>query len=258
MRAKKSAAAPTPPKAEYAPTKQEQTALDRLLKRHAEESPAPRIKAEKKDGAFALEIDHPDATVAIRLLADAFASSDSDFVHALLEQLANAASRGKQVADHDLNFLVAVIKDIKPRDQLETMLASHMAVVHVAIMTFARRLANVENIPQLDSAERAFNKLLRTFAMQLEALKRYRAGGEQKITVQHVTVSDGGQAIVGNVTQAARSPAAEPARGQDAPPSPALTHAAQTPMEILDAGKMRVKEPAPIRSGRKDGGRSSA
>jgi hypothetical protein len=29
--------------------------------------------------------------------------------------------------------------------------------------------------------------------------KRYRMGGEQKVTVQHVTVNEGGQAIVGNV-----------------------------------------------------------
>jgi hypothetical protein len=55
-----------------------------------------------------------------------------------------------------------------------------------------------------DSAERAFNKLTRTFASQMEALKRYRTGGEQKVTVQHVTVSEGGQAIVGNVTQERR------------------------------------------------------
>jgi hypothetical protein len=33
----------------------------------------------------------------------------------------------------------------------------------------------------------------------MEALKRYRSGDEQKVTVQHVHVSDGGQAIVGNV-----------------------------------------------------------
>jgi hypothetical protein len=58
----------------------------------------------------------------------------------------------------------------------------------------------VENIPQQDSAERAFNKLTRTFAMQMEALKRYRSGAEQKVTLQHVSVAEGGQAIVGNVT----------------------------------------------------------
>jgi hypothetical protein len=74
-----------------------------------------------------------------------------------------------------------------------------MAAVHMATMTFARRLAHVQNIPQQDSAERAFNKLARTFSAQVEALKRYRTGGEQRVTVEHVTVNEGGQAIVGNV-----------------------------------------------------------
>jgi hypothetical protein len=45
------------------------------------------------------------------------------------------------------------------------------------------------------------NKLARTFASQIEALKKYRSGGEQTIKVQHVTVNDGGKAIVGNVSQ---------------------------------------------------------
>jgi hypothetical protein len=45
------------------------------------------------------------------------------------------------------------------------------------------------------------NKLARTFASQVEALKKYRSAGEQTIKVQHVTVNDGGQAIVGNVSQ---------------------------------------------------------
>ena len=79
-----------------------------------------------------------------------------------------------------------------------------MAAVHISTMTFARRLAHVDTIPQQDSAERAFNKLTRTYTSQMEALKRYRTGGEQKVTVQHVTVGEGGQAIVGNVTQERR------------------------------------------------------
>jgi hypothetical protein len=49
-------------------------------------------------------------------------------------------------------------------------------------------------------AEPGLNKLARRFASQLEALKRYRTGGEQKITVQHVSVNDNAQAIVGNVS----------------------------------------------------------
>jgi hypothetical protein len=64
----------------------------------------------------------------------------------------------------------------------------------------ARRLNHVDTITQQDAAERALNKLARTYTTQMEALKRYRTGGQQKVTVEHVTVNDGGQAIVGHVT----------------------------------------------------------
>ena len=90
------------------------------------------------------------------------------------------------------------------------MLAAQMAAVHNATMTFARRLAHVDNIPQQDSAERAFNKLARTFVSQVEALKRYRSGGEQTARVEHVTVNEGGQAIVGNVTHGGRGSSDNP------------------------------------------------
>jgi hypothetical protein len=111
-----------------------------------------------------------------------------------------------------------------------------MAAIHLATMTFARRLAHVETIPQQDSAERALNKLARTFAAQVEALKRYRRGGEQKITVQHVNVTKGGQAIVGNVTQTKR----EDAPGENAPAAPALTHERVIPMPTIAERRERV------------------
>ena len=83
------------------------------------------------------------------------------------------------------------------------MLAAQMAAVHNATMTFARRLNHV-NIPQQDSAERAFNKLARTFAAQVLALKEYRSKGEQKMTIQHVNVGDGGKAVIGMVNSPGR------------------------------------------------------
>jgi hypothetical protein len=67
-------------------------------------------------------------------------------------------------------------------------------------MAMACRLVSSTNTKQQDSAERSLNKLARTFAMQLETLKRYRTGGEQKVTVEHVHIHTGGQAIVGNVS----------------------------------------------------------
>jgi len=124
---------------------------------------------------------------------------NSDFLKGLVAQLVDAGSRGPAPEEDGTNFMLAVVKGIEPRDQIEAMLAAQMAAVHMASMTFARRLAHVDNIPQQDSAQTAFNKLARTFAAQVEALKRYRSGGEQKMTVQHVHVAEGGQAIVGNV-----------------------------------------------------------
>ncbi len=81
-------------------------------------------------------------------------------------------------------MILALIRGIEPKDETECMLAAQMAAVHMATITFARRLAHVDNIPQQDRASNAFKKLARTFAVQMEALKRYRTGGEQKVTVQ--------------------------------------------------------------------------
>ncbi len=43
------------------------------------------------------------------------------------------------------------------------------------------------------------NKLSRTYSTLLGALNRHRGKGQQKVTVEHVHVYKGGQAIVGNV-----------------------------------------------------------
>ncbi len=43
------------------------------------------------------------------------------------------------------------------------------------------------------------NKLSRTYAVLLDALNRHRGKGQQKVTVEHVHVHSGGQAVVGMV-----------------------------------------------------------
>jgi hypothetical protein len=105
----------------------------------------------------------------------------------------------------------------------------------------------------VDSITRAFNQLERTFTAQIEALKRYRTGGEQKVTVQHVSVSEGGQAIVGNVTQTASDPVPESAA--HAPPAP--THSKEPPIPIIsepERGTVPVErgQKAPPRRSRKN------
>jgi hypothetical protein len=81
---------------------------------------------------------------------------------------------------------------------------AQMVSVHVMAMRCAHHLANAQDLAQQDSAARAFGRLARTFPAQIEALNRYRSRGEPAITVQNVSIGDGGKAIVGNVTQHAR------------------------------------------------------
>ena len=184
----------------YKPTPIEAKALDAY--RAARETRGPRLKVAIEGDAAKINPDHPDATIGTIALMQACGTADFDFFDGLTLQLVNA-SKGQGSTEKTVNFMLSVVKGVEPRDQIEAMLAAQMAAVHMASMTFARRQANVENIPQQDSAERAFNKLTRTFAAQMEALKRYRSGGEQKMTVQHVHVAEGGQAIVGNVNASA-------------------------------------------------------
>ena len=103
------------------------------------------------------------------MLGEALGTADVDFLDGLLNQLVNASAPGREVDERELGFMLSLVKSVRPRDEVEAMLAAQMATVHMATMTFARRLGHVESIPQQDSAERAFNKLARTFTTQMEA-----------------------------------------------------------------------------------------
>jgi hypothetical protein len=151
--------------------------------------------------ALSISADHPDLATGCMLLADSFGTADEVLTSGLLTQLADVSRSGKLPTKEQLNFMLSFVRAINSQDEMEALLAVQMAAIHNATMVAARRLNHVENIPQQDSASNMLNKLARTFAAQVEALKRYRSAGEQTIRVQHVTVKDGGQAIVGNVNK---------------------------------------------------------
>jgi hypothetical protein len=173
--------------------------MNRSSERTARRPPA-RIKRSKGEAGATVRPDHPDLATGLFTLMGALGTASPEFMHGLLKQVMNAASQGQEVSEADTNFVLSVINGIEPRDEIEAMLGAQMAAVHMASMTFARRLAHVQNIPQQDAAERAFNKLTRTFTTQMEALKRYRSTGQQVVRVERVSVEAGGQAIVGSVT----------------------------------------------------------
>lgn len=59
-------------------------------------------------------------------------------------------------------------------------------------------------MPLPETTIQGYTKLARTYTAQVEALRKHRNGGKQTVTVQHVNVSDGGQAIVGHVDAGGR------------------------------------------------------
>jgi hypothetical protein len=92
---------------------------------------------------------------------------------------------------------------IKPADELEGMIASQLLAAQNAAMECYRRAmigdqtfeGRRENLSQA-------NKLSRTYAVLLDTLNRHRGKGQQKVTVEHVHVHAGGQAVVGSVATA--------------------------------------------------------
>ena len=107
-------------------------------------------------------------------------------------------------ANDERHFMLSIIRDLAPRDAVERMLAVQMASTHVAAIRSARHLATSSNLPQCEAHTTGYTKLTRSFAAQVEALRKHRTGGKQTVIVQHVTVAEGGQAIVGHV-EAGRS-----------------------------------------------------
>jgi hypothetical protein len=216
------------------PTGRDHVPPDRVRHLPPPEAPAPRQEPQR----LAISPEHSKESDDFGPLMRMLGTTDRNFAKGLYGQLISASGRGIDKLDGDgLLFVLGTIKATKPRDELEAMQISQMAAVHAAMMKVAGDLARAEYLPERDSATRALNQLARTYTAQLDALKRYRSGAEQTVTVQNVSVSEGGQAIVGNVTQAA---GAAPEKVATAPP--ALTDARQPAMEILsESERMHVQ-----------------
>ena len=99
------------------------------------------------------------------------------------------------------NAALAAVMEMRPRDATEALLISQMVAVHFHAINILMRASEADTLPKLEKFTNLATKLNRTFTVQMEALNRYRRGGKQKVTVEHVHVNEGGQAIVGNVAE---------------------------------------------------------
>ena len=170
-------------------------------------------------------------------------SPSKEFNYVLLKQVigslwtAHAADKEAEIELFDA--AAAALAGIKPKDEIEGMLAAQMVAAHSATMECYRRAMNREQIfevwkEQLNQA----NKLSRAYTMQIEALSRYRGKGQQKVTVEHVHVHAGGQAMVGNI---------ESSRDRSLPSEEKMSAIAYAPEPTL-SGPDQTPDPLPVAS----------
>jgi hypothetical protein len=163
---------------------------------------------------------------------------DEHFIKGLIDQIVAAVSTEHAFNVKAANFALSVAKSVKPRDPLEAMLVAEASVVHDTMMWVSGAARKAMFSHHVEANLKMVISLARTYAMQMETLKRYRSSGEQKFTVQHVSVDNGAQAVV----NFADTP--EEQRHQQAAVSrPALTHSKVAPMEILEPEKDAVEAP---------------
>ncbi len=173
------------------------------LARRKSRPAAPQLKVtHKPPSPLKIEFGGPNPVVGQVTLEQALGTVSPAFADMILRHLINGAcdgSNSKPISEPDLNGALAAMHGIAPRDEAEAMLAAQMVATHALAMMQFRRARGSETIPQLECNGTLLAKLLRTYTAQLEALQRYRGKGQQKMTVEHVHVHPGGQAIVGNV-----------------------------------------------------------
>jgi hypothetical protein len=127
-----------------------------------------------------------------------------DVERAKLQELMNTIwvppSTSVEASNALLVKAIDMFNDFKVEDGIEGMMAVQMIGTHHAIVECFRRAMipdqplNAQKV-YLSQAER----LMGLYARHLAALDKHRGRGQQNITVKHVNVASGGQAIVGNI-----------------------------------------------------------
>jgi hypothetical protein len=180
----------------------------------------------------------------------------------IIDQIAGSLWRGNSDArerEAQLSATFAAMMGIAPKDELEGMLGAQLVAAHNAAMECYRRaMIGDQSIEmrQLNLAQA--NKLSRTYAGLLEALNRHRGKGQQKVTVEHVHVHAGGQAVVGVVEPAGGGGAA---RIEDKPHAKTIAHASEPALPCSnpqrDALPIACDEKRALPSSRRKGNRRS-
>jgi hypothetical protein len=170
-----------------------------------------------------------------------FGGSDSDaFNEVLIEQVMQAVwilQTDKEKQEKHVEAVIVAMKGIKPKDELEGMLAVQILVTHNAAMeSFRRARAAVVLEESRENLNQAI-KLTRSYLEMIAALDSHRGKGQQHVSFGNVQVNQGVQAIVANVSPRVRG---EIGKIEEQPHAPAITHEPGTPVPRPDSERKAV------------------
>lgn len=101
---------------------------------------------------------------------------------------------------HLANGALSMFARLDPRDEAEAMLAVQMVASHSSAMECYRRAMLVgQTFEGRDASLKHAAKLSALYERQLAAYDKRRGKRDQTVVVKHVTVKEGGQAILGDV-----------------------------------------------------------
>jgi hypothetical protein len=134
-------------------------------------------------------------------LKTAVGTSSSDFVTQTLYQLQAAARLPNGgISEVGVNSALSIIEAAKPDNEMEAALVIQMACTHAASMAVLSRLGGGHGGDRhVAMMAAAASKLLRAYALQVETLRRIRAGGSQFMRIEHIHIESNAQAVIGNI-----------------------------------------------------------
>ena len=185
------------------------TALVRKCLKKKENGPA-RFKIHKNiENGVCITPEDDDIPLHWAKMLRAFGTSSDDLQQHFINQLTAIFKGCSSTTNPDMekvitacNMAITILDEIRPRDIIEGMLITQMIGVHnLAMDTLYRAMHADQTFAGKEANVYQATKMLRTFTSQMDSLKNYRRKGQQKVTVEHVNVNQGGQAIVGSVTK---------------------------------------------------------
>lgn len=118
--------------------------------------------------------------------------------HTIETQLLNVVGDPKETG---LTAAIQFLSSQKPNDEVEGLILTQAYTAHLLAMKFAKRAAHLEDPDMIDRNANSAVRMMKTFTNHIEALNRYRGKGQQMVRVEHVTVNDGGQAVIAPIIQ---------------------------------------------------------